>query len=142
MAQADSPVWRERPIFLIYHFWQEVQPEWRTQVTISSIKQWGGLAAEYCAYPTHWTVWDPPCDRDNKATAGSGAVLLAMAATSKKNHRKPFKYCKDRNEILLFYAMFALPQQRSNQYGTKKSQWFISRSFELGFVGKKASALF
>lgn len=35
------PVWRERPIFLISHFWQGVQPECRTQGTISSIKQWG-----------------------------------------------------------------------------------------------------
>jgi len=40
------------------------------------------------------------------------------------------------------YAMLALPQQGSNQYGTMQSQWFISRGFESGFVGKKASALF
>jgi len=51
-------------------------------VVISRIKQQGVLAAQY--HP-RWTVWDPPCDPDNKATAGSGAVLLAMAVIGNKN---------------------------------------------------------
>lgn len=132
------PVGRERPIFLIYPFWQGVQPECRTQVTISSIKQWGSLAAQYCP---RWTVWHPPCDPDNKATAGSSAVLLAMAAISNKNTEAFLILQRQKMKYFSSYAMLALPQQRSNQYGTKQSQWFISRGFELGFVGKKASAL-
>lgn len=52
------------------------------RVIISRIKQWGVLAAHY--HPC-WTVWDPPCDPDNEATAGSSVVLLAMAVTGNKN---------------------------------------------------------
>lgn len=76
-----APAWRERSIFLIYHFWQGVQPECGTQVTTSSIKRWGVWQHS----TVHFGVWDPPCDLDNKATAGSGAVLQAMAAISSKN---------------------------------------------------------
>lgn len=76
------PVRQERPMFLIYHLWQGMWPECKTRVIISRIKQWEVLAAQY---RPRWTVWDPPCDPENKAMAGSGAVLLALAVIGNKN---------------------------------------------------------
>lgn len=110
------PAWRERLIFPIYHFWEGVQPECWTQVNISSIKQWGVCPC--------WTVWDPPCDPDNKATAGSGAVLLTMAAMSNKNTEAFLILQRQKLNPLLRQCMSFLSRDQINMGRSKVNGLF------------------
>lgn len=59
-----------------------MEPECKTRVIISRIKQQWVLAAQ--EHPCG-TDWDPARDPDDKAAAGSGVVLPATAHIGNKN---------------------------------------------------------
>lgn len=106
------PLWWEKPTLLIYHFWQQRSPECKRWVIISRTKKWCFWGAVLGS--EGFSPW--PCQQStSRKQCGAG-----HGQDWQQRHRGLFNIAKTEIKSFSCYAMLALPQQGSNQYGQCK----------------------